>query len=146
MSSRTQIVKALATKFKEIDGTGSYKSNLYNFAEPKLKFWDEINDFPAVFVTPGKEDREYHPAGFKWGFLNVSIRAYVKDEDDPQSLLENLLQDIEYCIDSSIGQIVYNTETGASTTEISIVSIATDEGLLHPYGVGEVHILVRYQV
>jgi hypothetical protein len=35
-------------------------------------------------------------------------------------------------------------ETGAETTEILITSITTDEGLLAPYGVGEINLQVRY--
>ena len=143
-SRRTSILKALAEKFKEIDGTGVYQTNLFNNSYPKLKFWDEINDFPAVYMSPGMEMREYLPADFTWGFLNISIKAYVKGEE-PAEELELLLADLEKCIDSS-REVVYDTDNGYSTTEILIQSITTDEGLLAPYGVGEININVRYQI
>jgi len=146
MSRRTSIVKAFATKFKLINGTGVYKTNLFNNSFPVLKFWDEVNDFPAVFVVAGGETREYLPGGFAWGFLNVSLKVYTKGEDS-QQLLENLIEDIETVVTDLRGVVQYDTSGSQfSTSEISITSITTDEGLLAPYGVGEVNLLVRYQV
>ena len=48
MSRRTSIVKALVEKFKTINGVAPYTNNLYNNAYAKLKFWDEVQDFPSV--------------------------------------------------------------------------------------------------
>lgn len=143
-SRRTSILKALAEKFKEIDGTNGYQINLYNNSYPKLKFWDEINDFPSVYMSPGMETREYLPADFSWGFLNVCIKAYVKGEEAADEL-ELLLADLEKCIDSN-RELIYDQGNNYSTTEILIQSITTDEGLLAPYGVGEININIRYQI
>lgn len=144
MSKRTSILKALSEKFKEIDGTGIYTTNLFNNSYPKLKFWDEVNDFPAVYMSSGGETREYHPAQFAWGYLMISIKAYVKGED-AHDQLEQLLEDLEKCIDAN-RVLKYDTEQNYETTEILIQSITTDEGLLAPYGVGEINIEVRYQI
>ena len=145
MSRRTSIIKALAEEFKVIDGTGTYKSNVNNNSYPKLKFWDEVSDFPCIYVTPGPESREYLPAGFAWGFINIPLKVYTKGED-AQQLLEDLLEDVENVINSWTGRLIYDTTNNYETAEISITSIVTDEGLLNPYGVGEVNLLVRYQV
>ena len=59
MSKRTSIVKAIADKIKLINGVAPYKTNLFQNSYAKLKFWDEVNDFPCVYVTPGSEIREY---------------------------------------------------------------------------------------
>lgn len=143
MSKRNSIAKALAEKFKTIDGTGAYQTNLYGNSYAKLKFWDEIQDFPAVYLVPGTEVREYHPADFTWCFLNISVKAYVRDQEDPQSYLETLLHDIETCVhDNRV--LVYDQDNNLETTEILIQSIMTDEGLLTPYGVGEINLQVRY--
>jgi hypothetical protein len=144
MSRRTSIVKALAEKFKLIDGTGIYKTNLFNNAYPILKFWDEINQWPAVYMSPGSESREYLPGDFTWGYLGISIKAYCKGEDS-QQLLETLLEDLETCIDQN-RVLKYDLQNGYETTEILIFSITTDEGLLAPYAVGEINLQVRYQV
>jgi hypothetical protein len=143
MTRRTSIVTALAEKLKVIDGTGSYKTNLFGNSYPKLKFWDEVQDFPACYLVAGSESRQYHPSDFTWAFLNISIKVYVKDESYPQEDLENLLDDIENVINDN-RVLVYDTTNNLSTTEILIQSITTDEGLLAPYGVGEINLQVRY--
>lgn len=144
MSRRTSIIKALAEKFKEIDGTNGYSTNLNENSYPKLKFWDEVNDFPCVYMSAGSETREYLPSQFTWGFLGVSIKVYVKGEDSHEQL-ELLLEDLEKCIDAN-RVLEYDTDNNYETTEILINSISTDEGLLAPYGVGEINIEIRYQL
>lgn len=142
-SRRTSIVVALCEKFKSIDGTGVYKTNLFNNAYPKLKFWDEVNDFPSVYAVAGTELREYLPSDFTWGFLNISIKVYVRSEDNAQGELEDLLADLEACVDAN-RVLVYDAEKNLETTEILVQSITTDEGLLAPFGVGEINLQVRY--
>ena len=143
MSKRTHILKALAEKFKLIDGTGIYKTNISNNSYPKLKFWDEVQDFPCIYLTPGTETREYHPSGFTWGYLLICVKCYVKSEDQTQENLELLLEDIEHCVDAN-RVLVYDQDNNLETTEILVQSITTDEGLLTPYGVGEIYLQVRY--
>lgn len=144
MSTRSSIVNALVEKLKEIDGSESYQSNVFNNVTNKLKFWDEVNDFPYICVVPGSETRDYLPADFKWGFLGISLKVYVKG-DEPIQELENLLEDIEKVIDAN-RTVAYGETPAERTTEILITSIVTDEGLLAPYGVGEINLQVRYQV
>lgn len=140
MSKRASICKALAEKLKAIDGTGPYKVNIYGNAYNYLKFWDEILNWPAIYMSPGSEYREYLPGHFKWAFLSVSLKVYCQG-DNSSSELESLLEDIETCIDANR---VLEYAPGKETTEILINSIVTDEGLLAPYAVGEINIQVRY--
>lgn len=140
MSKRNSIVKALSEKLKLIDGTAPYQVNIYGNAFPYLKFWDEVQNFPCVYMTPGSEYREYLPGDFKWAFLSVSLKVYCNGEDS-SSQLEQLLEDIETCIDANR---VLEYSSGKETTEILITSIVTDEGLLAPYAVGEINLQVRY--
>jgi len=142
MSQRSKITNALVEKLKQINGITPYKSNLYGKnVINKLRFWDEINDFPTICVVAGNETREYHPSNFKWGFLNIALKLYVYGENSHE-LLENLISDVENIIDANENLTIDN----GTTTEILITSIVTDEGLLSPYGVGEVNLQVRYQV
>jgi len=142
MSRRTSIIKALTEKLKQINGSDNYKSNIFNNAYPYLKFWDEVNDFPAVYSVAGSEMREYLPGDFTWAYLNLTLKIYCKGEDAQQQL-ENLLEDIESVIhDNRV--LVYDIEKNYETTEILVSSIVTDEGLLAPYAIGEMTIQVRY--
>jgi hypothetical protein len=142
MSKRTSILKALIAKLNTIDGSSVGKVNLYNNCHSILKFWDEINQFPAVYGTTGAEQREYLPGDFKWAYLGISLKIYCKGEFS-QDELEVLLEDIESVIDAN-RVLVYDTEKNLETTEILIVSITTDESLLRPYAVGEINLQVRY--
>lgn len=143
MSRRTSIVKALAAKLNEqLDGV-KYTTNIFNNVYPKLKFWDEVQDFPSIYITAGIGARDYQLAGFIWGLLNISIKMYVNSEEDAQMQLEQLLEDVSACIDAN-RQLIYDDTYGYATTEILITTTTTDEGLLRPYGVGELNLQVRY--
>lgn len=144
-TKRTSIIKALSQKIADtLTGTSEYPTNLYGNCYAKLKFWDEVQDFPSVYMTPGMELREYLPGDFTWGMLSASIKLYCRGEDS-QAELEQLLSDVEKCIDSN-RQLVYDTELQLFTTEILITSITTDEGLLTPYAIGEINIQIRYEL
>lgn len=145
MSRRTSIAEVLAEKLKVIDGEGNYTTNLHDNSYAKLKFWDEVNDFPCVYVVAGPERREHMPSNFSWGHLSVSIKAYTKGENC-QVDLENLIEDIEKVVDSFTGRLEYDTTNSYSTSDVYVSSITTDEGLLAPYGVAEIILLVRYQI
>lgn len=142
MSRRTSITRALVEKFKLIDGTYPYKSNIFNNAYSKLEFWDQVQDFPSVFAVSGAEAREYLPGNFTWGYLGISLKVYCKGENSDQ-MLEDLLEDIETVVDAN-RVLLYDVENNYETTEILITSITTDEGLLYPYAIGEMNLQVRY--
>ena len=141
---RQSIVNALVTKFKTIDGTGTFLSNVYGNVSPRLKFWDEVEDFPAIHLNAGSETREYQAGGYKDRFLTVTVRAYVKEEDAVDAL-DKLLEDIETVVEQN-SRLAYTDRQNNSqfTQQITVVSIDTDEGVLEPYGVGEVLLSVRY--
>lgn len=145
MSRRTSIVKSLAEVFKTIDGTTPFTTDIKGQSFAKLKFWDEINDFPGIYIHPTSETRDYLPGGFAWGLLGVCVKVYVKSEEESQEQLEALLSDLETCVDLN-RTLVYDATNQYGTTEIEIQSITTDEGLLAPYAVGEIILQVRYQI
>ena len=143
-SRRSNIVEALAQKLKDINGAGAFLSDLQNNVHPRLKFWDEVDQFPAIHLNAGSETREYLGAGQRHRFLSVTIRCYVRSEDAPDDL-DRLLEDVETVIETH-SSLKYKDRLGAehTTHQITIVSIDTDEGVLEPLGVGEMLIDVRY--
>lgn len=143
MSYRTKIINKLVDTISEdVNGIDPYNSDLRDRVHNKLKFWDEINDYPSVHINAGQETREYMPGGFKWGHLIASIRIYVKDEY-PEETLEGIFEDIERIIDNN-GKLEY--DTNKFVEDIKILSISTDEGLLAPIGVGEITIQLMYDL
>jgi hypothetical protein len=142
---RQSIVNALVDKLKEINGTGNYLSDLYQNVHPRLKFWDEVEDFPAVHLNAGSETRDYQGGGYKDRFLSVTVRCYVRNEEDSVEELDKLLEDIETVLETH-SRLEYTDRQGNPqyTQQVTIVSIDTDEGALDPFGVGELLIEVRY--
>ena len=140
---RSAILSALAEKFKEIDGSGNYKARLDGNVETRMKFWDEIEQCPAVHMAAGAETRQYWGGGNKWRFLSITIRAYVNSED-PIEELEELLEDIETVIDANNSLTYRQLGTDAGVSQFTVLSISTDEGVLAPLGIGEMIIEARY--
>jgi len=141
---RQGIVNALVTQIKTINGSGDFRTDLSNNVSPRLKFWDEVDDFPSVHINAGGETREYQGGGYKDRFLAITLRCYV-NADNSVEALDALLEDIETVIEDN-SSLTYADKSGATTTtqQISIISIDTDEGVLDPLGVGEILIEVRY--
>jgi len=140
---RSAILAALADKFKEVDGAGAYKTRLDDNVHTRMKFWDEIEQYPAVHLAAGAETREYWGGGNKWRFLRITIRAYVNSEDPTQEL-EELLEDLETVIDDNNNLTYHQLGSNAGVTQFTIISIDTDEGVLAPLGIGEMIIEARY--
>jgi len=146
-SRRSEIVDFLVTSLKNIDGATSnydasytYTQNLFNNVYRKIKFLDEVNDFPALYLSAGTEIRDFNSLSLTVATLDVTIRAYVYGEDNSQSLADDLVQDIEHVI-YSLGD---NPEKGI--LDITIDSISIDEGLATPYGLAEVELTVVYRL
>ena len=142
---RRYIVGAIADKlYESLNGSAPFRSSVQS-VEPRLRFWDEVQDFPAIQVGAGQETREYEGAGFRFRFLLVTIRCYVNDNDDVILALEELLEDVETVLEDN-DPLTYTDSTGASqsTAKTTILSVDTDEGVLEPLGVGEVICEVQY--
>ncbi len=119
-----------------------YICDLYQNVTDKLVFWDEIVDFPFVGITAGNETREYLPGAFKWGYLTLTIRIYVQEED-PVKALESILVEVEKKIEEN-SDLAYGTSS--KVADLRIISITTDEGLLAPIGVGEFQLQAQYEI
>src|SRR6056300_375630 len=144
---RSEIVDFLITELKNIDGGVSnynaaytFNVNLFNNVYRGVKFLDEVNDFPAIYLAAGAENREFESLSLTVATLDVTIRAYVYGEDNSQSLADDLIQDIEHVI-YSLGD---NPDKGI--LDITIDSISTDEGLAAPYGIAEVILQIAYRL
>ena len=141
---RQGIVDAIAEKLRTIDGTGNYHTDIMNNVSPRLKFWDEVEEFPAVHINAGREAREYLTGGVKNRFLTVTLRCYV-NEEDAVNALDALLEDVETVLEDN-SSMTYTDKLGVSQgiQQITVLSIDTDEGVLEPMGVAEMVAEVRY--
>lgn len=141
---RYALVDSLVALFKRIDGTGSYLSNLNQNVFSKLKFYDEVTDFPTVCVTASNESRQYQAGGYRDRYLEVRLMVFV-NEENPLKKCEAILEDIETLVEDN-GRLAYTDRQGTTqfTHDITILSISTDEGTLDPISIGEMTLRVHY--
>ena len=143
-SRRIAIVDALVEKLEEIDGSGNYRTDLNGNVSRRLKFWDEVDEFPTVHVSAGSETREYLGAQNKTRYMNVTLRCYVNDENSVEAL-EGLMEDVETVLDTHSRLRYTDRKYDFQYTQlITVLSLDTDEGVLEPLGVGEIVCEVRY--
>ena len=144
-SRRRDITNFLVGELKKINGAAStfdstytYQVNLFDNVFRRLKFLDEINDFPSAYLEAGTEDRIYDSKGLTTSTLDIMIRVYVHTENAVEEL-ESTMQDIEF--------VIYNMDTEQyGIMDVQVATMSTDEGLLDPYGIGEVGVTVQYDV
>ena len=141
---RRAIVEALAMELEQINGTPPFRTSVQQ-VERRLKFWDEVSEFPTIHVGAGAETREYDGGGVRFRFLRITVRCYVSDDNDVIEALEELLEDVETILEDK-DPLTYYDSTGASqsTVQTNIISVDTDEGVLEPLGVGEIVAEIRY--
>lgn len=123
---------------------GNYQTDLGEQAFPRMRFPDEISEFPCVCVAAGPESIVHQGGGLKDRYLTVNISVYVNEEESTLAL-ERLLEDLEGIIDDN-GRLAYLDSSGnlAMTRDIIITFIDTDQGALSPLGVGEMTLQVKY--
>lgn len=141
---RTSIVEALTEKLKTISYTNGYSTDLGEQAYSKMRFWDEIQEFPCVCLVAGQETIVHQGGGLKDRYLSIILRVYVNEEDSTIAL-ERLLEDVELIIDRN-GRLAYvdSSNNTGHTRDIIIINIDTDQGALTPLGVGEMTLQVKY--
>ena len=141
---RSSIIEALTNKLKTISLTNGFSTDLGEQAFSRMKFWDEISEFPCICLVAGPESIVHQGAGLKDRYLDVTLRAYVNEEDSILAL-EKLLEDVEIILDNN-GRLAYEDSSGALnyTRDIIITLIDTDQGALAPLGVGEMTLQVKY--
>ena len=143
-SRRIAIIDALVEKLEEIDGSGNYRTDLNGNVSRRLKFWDEVDEFPAIHISAGAETREYLGAQNKTRFMQVTLRCYVNDEDSVEAL-EGVMEDVETVLDTHSRLRYVDRKYDFQYTQlITVLSLDTDEGVLEPLGVGEIVCEVRY--
>ena len=50
---RAAIVEALVVELKKINQTGNFLTDVFDNVHPRLKFWDEVDAFPAIHLNAG---------------------------------------------------------------------------------------------
>lgn len=124
---------------EELAGDYEDKRHIYNNVFRGIKFIDQINDFPCIYIQVGKEVFNYDSRGVTTAFLPLMLRVYVYEENGMHGL-EDLVEDIA----NKIERIQFLEDS--KIIESVIASVDTDNGLLEPYGLAEIAINILYDV
>lgn len=150
-TARSTICKAIAAGLKtDVQGLLPYQKRL-NEVLTRSVAMDTLT-LNTVTVTPGPETREYDMSNQVFKSLTVFIKIYlVSEPNDPEGELEDYISDIETWVDAH-RKLAFPTDYNPnlpvgiedSTLDISVRSIATDEGILLPSAVANIELEVEY--
>lgn len=151
MTDRTSIRDSLVETMR-LDMTGendTYYIDIDNQVFGDELVFEDLKAYPAINVTLGPEAPEYQGSGFRWSLLTVYFTCFVKNQDAAEEELEKLLQDVKTFVDinESLNYTVIKPDGSTETraiTEIRYEELATDEGTMRPFGVGQIVVTVRY--
>lgn len=116
-----------------------FHKNLYNNVFKGLKYLDQIQDFPAIYIQAAAEVFNYESKGNTTASLELMLRVYTYNEGssaDIEDIVEDVVRQIERISYSQNNRLI----------ECLVVSVETDEGLLDPYGLGEIRLSLLYDV
>ena len=134
-SRRTDILDALKTHLGQINSVDS--NNVYK----SYRFIDELNDYPAITFVARSEQRLHRGDARKLALIIISLRAYVYNGDGAMAEVEQLVRDVETQVETFAGE-----NRDLLVESALVASVRTDEGLMHPYGVGDMDINITYDV
>lgn len=107
-------------------------------------YLDDVNDFPSVSVFIPRETR-YHIGSTDATIrqFTFQIRGYVFSSDSDSTIDSDLFaMEIEEALDLFLSVAPEDIKSSVFSTRV--VSLGTDEGLLTPYGVCDLEVLVEY--
>jgi len=105
-----------------------------------FKWLDSINEFPYITYNVQDSTLDHIGDNFRYYAMSIALRAYVRGED-PQSLLDQLMLDIE---DITI-KFRDSASRDLEIVDARIDSTHSDEGLMTPYGVTDMRITISYR-
>ena len=135
MARRTTIIDAFRTHLAtELTNDVAQVSKQY-------QYMDEINDFPAITFVARGERREHRGNQRKLAALQIDLRLYAYDRDiDELDLLTRKTED-------AINSFQDNATAIAEQVEIvQVVTVDGDEGLMRPYQVADIQLIITYDV
>jgi len=91
MSNRSTIIDEIIDLFEDISGIGEVSR--------KWKAWDQVRDFPALFINAGPETYRHNTGEHYDSSVEVVISGYVKDEKSPDGAIDDHLSDTIVALD-----------------------------------------------
>ena len=135
MSFRKDVIEALYDAIDELD----IFDNIYKNIVP---VWSNIPQFPAVSIL--YESEEAVPANNTNSCKTVTgkILIYIFNKQESERQYEDILS--EY-IDSIYKLIAENEFLKCNAIDVTLASMKRDGGILHPFAMCQIEILVKYR-
>lgn len=128
---RTEILDAFKTHLDQLDSI----ERVYK----QYRYIDEVNDFPAITFIGRRETRDHRGDGKKLATLGIALRLYIYDRDIAE--LDLRMRQVEDQIDTFAA-----AQRALQVELVQVVTVETDEGLMRPYQIGDMNILITYEV
>lgn len=137
-SVREQIIAEIVTTLGAVTVAGGYNNDLSGRVSRRLKHWEEVSEWPQVMIAGGSEGKSSLTTTYAQGDLEIIVRGYEHDAEDPGTKLNALIQDVEKAL-------MADPTRGALANYTTPIRVDTDEGWLTPYGIFEFRFNVTYR-
>lgn len=135
MSRKTEILSAFVDRL--VDDSVALRANIIRH----FVVLDQVNDFPAIsFVSP-REQRLHYGDNRRIAQLEILLRGYTYNGDDPIGEAELLARSIEQSVDTFA-----ITGRNLGVYEARVTSLRTDDGHFEPAGVVDIELEITYEV
>ena len=135
MARRTQILDALVDHL--VTNTDAVANNVHK----RYLYLNEVNDWPTITFIPQGEVRASRGAGARQGIIDLFLRGYIYDDDDPLGEAETFGMQIDDAVET-----FRDSNRALEVEEARVLEFRTDEGLFHPYGMADLTVQILYEV
>ena len=140
MSTRDTILESFKTMAGNITVGNGFVTTVAK-SERKFTFWDQIKEYPHVMILGGDESFEDTLGGETSSWMELKIKGYSRDREEPEVALCNIIGDLIRALNSS----TYNSYR----TSTMMLGVQTDEGWIHSesegIGMFQINVRVLYQ-
>ena len=135
MARRTQILDALVDHL--VTNTDAVANNVHK----RYLYLNEVNDWPTITFIPQSEVRVSRGADARQGIIDLFLRGYIYDDDDPLGEAETFGMQIDDAVET-----FRDSNRALEVEEARVLEFRTDEGLFHPYGMADLTVQILYEV
>ena len=136
---RTEVAEAL------VEDIYTKTSVLQGNVQRQFIFLNEVNDFPFVTFIPREEVRTHRGDGRKLASLQLSLRAYIHNGNPGGESIRDA-ENMGIQIEQDIIDEFAASHRDLEVEEARVLAFRTDEGLMSPYGIADLDIVIVYEV
>jgi hypothetical protein len=142
MKTRINVIDALISALRRIDGRDSPWDRSYNFAndlhgDVTYGYSEDVNSFPAINIIISNESVYSIGGGVRFSNLEMQLRCYAYSESI-EDASESLASDVEHVL-------AHYRLWAPDIDDVRVAQIETDGGINAPYGAALIDIQVLFR-